>query len=206
MYTGWSLLLSPSNSGGSQSYCKCIIHGHDRHKSRFTNTGLPHSSALCSGCHFLSRPFYSVLWNYFKLSCGPLPHHCCKSVNLWGSPPASNPRLLQSITLLPVLCSFLPLPFLPWLKLCHGLLYSEIGSPLHGVGDRASFLHSAIGNFLKANSSFFFKDFEVEHVGKLQVVHTAKLVRWGHPPPPHSSRLSDGHAAVKEPSVTEGKN
>lgn len=38
-------------------------------------------------------------------------------------------------------------------------------------------------------------------MGKLQVVCTAKLVRWGHPP--NTSRFSDGDAAVKEPSVTD---
>lgn len=67
----FSLLLTVD---GSLSYCKGILHGHDRQKSGFTNTGLPHSSAVCSGCHILPTPFYYC----FKLSRGPLPYHCSK--------------------------------------------------------------------------------------------------------------------------------
>jgi len=80
--------------------------------------------------------------------------------NLWGSPPASKPQPPQSVKLLPILSCFSPLPFLPQLELRHALLYDKIGSPLYGAGDTASALHSAIGNFLKANS-LIFKDSEV---------------------------------------------
>lgn len=57
-----------------QSYCKSILHGHGRQKSEFTNTELPHSSAVCSGCHILSSP----LCYWFKWSRGPLPNHWSK--------------------------------------------------------------------------------------------------------------------------------
>lgn len=138
---------------GSQSNCERILHGHDRQKSGFTNSGLPHSSAVCSGCRILSSPFYYC----FKLSCGPPLHRCSKPslTRIRGVPllPQNHGHISPSSCCPP---SSRP----PALQLRHALLYHKIGCPLHGVGDTAASPRSATGNLLKENS-LIFKDFEV---------------------------------------------
>lgn len=77
-------------------------------------------------------------------------NHCPKpSLTKICAPKLQPP---QPVKLLSSLSCSSPLPFLLHFQLWHALLYSKIGSPLHGVGDRASSLHSAAGNFLNVNS------------------------------------------------------
>lgn len=137
---------------GSQSNCERILHGHDRQKSGFSITGLPHSSAVCSSCRILSSPFYYC----FKLSCGPLLHHCskpfltriCRVPLLPQNHGHISPSSCCPSSSCPPVAPAMPCSAVPqnWL-------------PLHGVEDTAGSLRSATGNLLKENS-LIFKDFE----------------------------------------------
>lgn len=99
--------------------------------------------------------------------------------------------------LLPLTSSF-PLQ----LQLWHARLYGEIGSPLHGVGDRASSLHSAAGNFLNVNSLIL--KIRTLRSNMWENCRRSAVQSWsGGDTPPNTSGFSDGDAAVKEPSVAD---
>lgn len=184
---------------GSQYYCKCILHGHDRQKSGFTNTGLPHSSAVCSGRHILSSPFYYC----FKLSCGPLPYHCSEPslTKLCGVPllsqnhshlsPSSCCPSSPASHLFPSSCSS-----------SYGMLCCTIKlAPLcMAWGTRLARCILLLETSWKRIPWFL----RTLRYNMWENCRWSALQSWsGGDTLPNTSRFSDGDAAVKEPSVTD---